>query len=56
MDQQHFKVLTPGVATAWIECRHGMKGLGGTMESEHTTPDDHFRTLAELAGAVGAGR
>jgi putative hydrolase of the HAD superfamily len=45
-----------GIATAWIERRHGMKGSGGTLESEHTEPDYHFRTLAELADAVDAGR
>ena len=41
-----------GITTAWIERRHGMKGSGGTIESEHTVPDYHFRTLAELADAV----
>lgn len=45
-----------GITTAWIERRHGMKGSGGTLESEHTTPDYHYRTLAELADAVDAGR
>ena len=45
-----------GIATAWIERRHGMKGSGGTIESEHTVPDHHFRTLAELADAVDAAR
>jgi putative hydrolase of the HAD superfamily len=45
-----------GITTAWIERRHGMKGSGGTLESEHTVPDYHFRTLAELADAVDAGR
>ena len=32
------------------------KDSGGTIESEHTVPDYHFRTLAELADAVDAGR
>ena len=32
------------------------KGSGGTLESEHTQPDYHFHTLAELADAVEAGR
>jgi len=45
-----------GIATAWIERRHGMKDSGGTIESEHTVPDHHFHTLAELADAVDAGR
>jgi len=41
-----------GIATCWIERRHGMKGSGGTIDSEHTRPDYHFRTLAELADAA----
>lgn len=41
-----------GIATCWIERRHGMKGSGGTIESKHTQPDYHFRTLGELADAV----
>jgi hypothetical protein len=45
-----------GIATAWIERRHGQKGSGGTLESEHTRPTYHFHTLAELADAVDAGR
>ena len=45
-----------GIASCWIERRHGMKDSGGTIESEHTVPDWHFRTLAELADAVEAGR
>lgn len=45
-----------GITTCWIERRHGMKGSGGTLESERTEPDYHFRTLAELADAVDAGR
>jgi putative hydrolase of the HAD superfamily len=45
-----------GIATCWIERRHGMKDSGGTIESEHVVPDWHFRTLAELADAVDAGR
>jgi putative hydrolase of the HAD superfamily len=46
-----------GIATCWIERRHAQKGSGGTLESEHTRPDYHFRTLAELADAVDdAGR
>lgn len=44
-----------GLATAWIERRHGMKGSGGTKESEHTKPTYHFHTLAQLADAVEAG-
>jgi putative hydrolase of the HAD superfamily len=45
-----------GIATCWIERRHGMKDSGGTIESERTVPDYHFRTLGELADAVDAGR
>jgi len=44
-----------GIPTCWIERRHGQKGSGGTLESEHVTPDYHFRSLAELADAVDAG-
>lgn len=44
-----------GITTAWIERRHGMKGSGGTIESEHTRSDHHFHTLAELADAIDAG-
>jgi putative hydrolase of the HAD superfamily len=44
-----------GIATCWIERRHGQKGSGGTLESEHTVPDYHFHTLAALADAVEAG-
>jgi putative hydrolase of the HAD superfamily len=56
MALQHFKVLTLGGTIPWTERRYGMNGLGGTMEAERTTPDDHFRTLAELADAIDAGR
>ena len=45
-----------GIATCWIERRHGLKDSGGTIESKHTEPDFHFHTLAELADAVEAGR
>ena len=45
-----------GIKTCWIERRHGLKDSGGTIESERTEPDYHFRTLAELADAVEAGR
>ena len=45
-----------GIATCWIERRHAQKGSGGTIESEHTVPDYHFHTLAELADAVEAGQ
>jgi putative hydrolase of the HAD superfamily len=41
-----------GIATCWIERRHGMKDSGGTIESEHVAPDWHFRTLKDLADAV----
>ncbi|SFE13677.1 HAD-IA family hydrolase [Paracidovorax konjaci] len=45
-----------GIASCWIERRHGMKDSGGTIESEHTVPDYHFHTLAQLADAVEAGQ
>lgn len=46
-----------GLATCWIERRHAQKGFGGTMEvPEITKPDYHFRSLAELADSVEAGR
>ena len=45
-----------GIATCWIERRHGLASSGGTIESAHTTPDYHFHTLAELADAVDADR
>ncbi|AIO69475.1 HAD-IA family hydrolase [Burkholderia oklahomensis] len=45
-----------GIATCWIERRHAQRGSGGTIESEITRPDYHFRSLAELADAVDAGR
>ncbi|WP_343549697.1 HAD-IA family hydrolase [Ralstonia sp.] len=45
-----------GITTCWIERRHGMRDSGGTIESEHTVPDYHFHTLAQLADAVEAGK
>ena len=45
-----------GITSCWIERRHGLKGSGGTIESELTKPDYHFHTLAQLADAVEAGR
>jgi len=45
-----------GIKTAWIERRHDLKGSGGTMESKHTVPTYHYRSLAELADAVDAGK
>ena len=44
-----------GIATCWIERRHGQKGPGSAIESALTTPDHHFHTLVELADAVDAG-
>jgi putative hydrolase of the HAD superfamily len=41
-----------GIVNCWIERRHGKKSSGGTIEAEHTTPDFHFHTLAQLADAV----
>lgn len=43
-----------GIASCWIERRHGMKGSGGTIDSAQTVPDFHFHTLAQLADAVEA--
>lgn len=45
-----------GITTCWIERRHGLNGSGGTIESEPTTPDFHFHSLAQLANAVEAGQ
>jgi putative hydrolase of the HAD superfamily len=45
-----------GLTVCWVERRHGQAGSGGTIESEHTVPDVHVRTLAELADLVDAGR
>lgn len=44
-----------GITTCWIERRHDKSGPGGTIASQHTVPDYHFHTLAELADAVDAG-
>ena len=44
-----------GITTCWIERRHGQTGSGGTIDAEHTVPDHHFHTLAQLADAVDAG-
>ncbi len=44
-----------GYTVCWIERRAGQKGFGGTLAvNELTTPDFHFRTLAQLADAVDA--
>ncbi|MBK9609609.1 MAG: HAD-IA family hydrolase [Betaproteobacteria bacterium] len=44
-----------GLATCWIERRHGQPGFGGTLAvGEITRPDYHFHTLAQLADAVDA--
>jgi len=43
-----------GYAVCWIERRKGLKGSGGTLTSQHTSPDYHFTTLRELADAVDA--
>lgn len=45
-----------GIATCWIERRHGQASSGGTIEAAITQPDYHFHTLAQLADAVEAGR
>lgn len=45
-----------GLATCWIERRHGQPGFGGTLAVKQITqPDYHFYTLAQLADAVDAG-
>jgi putative hydrolase of the HAD superfamily len=44
-----------GLATCWIERRHGQPGFGGTLAVKQITkPDYHFHTLAQLADAVDA--
>ncbi|MBK7473215.1 MAG: HAD-IA family hydrolase [Betaproteobacteria bacterium] len=44
-----------GLATCWIERRHGQPGYGGTLAAGAITrPDYHFHTLAQLADAVDA--
>lgn len=44
-----------GLATCWIERRHGQPGFGGTLAVKQLTkPDFHFHTLAQLADAVEA--
>lgn len=45
-----------GLTVCWVERRHGQAGSGGTIESAHTVPDVHVRTLAELADLVDAGQ
>ncbi|WP_040407835.1 HAD-IA family hydrolase [Amycolatopsis nigrescens] len=43
-----------GFTTCWIERRHGRPGFGATPEpAEVTAPDLHYRSLAELAAAIG---
>jgi len=41
-----------GYKNCWIERRHAKQGTGGTVYAEHTDPDFHYRSLAELADAV----
>jgi putative hydrolase of the HAD superfamily len=44
-----------GLATCWIERRHGQPGFGGTLaDAQLTQPDFHFHTLGQLADAVDA--
>src|SRR5206468_2759621 len=45
-----------GIATCWIERRHGQKGSGGTIESEHTKPDYHFHTGGEPGSGADTRR
>jgi putative hydrolase of the HAD superfamily len=45
-----------GLATCWIERRHGQKGFGGTLAVDQITkPDYHFHTLEQLADAIDGG-
>ena len=45
-----------GFCVCWIERRKGAQGFGATPAPEKvTTPDYHFASLKELAGAVEAG-
>ena len=48
--------MRQGIKTCWIERRFDQPGSGGTLESEHSVPDYHFHSLAELADAVDAQR
>lgn len=44
-----------GMTNCWIQRRHAQRGYGGTIEpAEFTTPDFHFKSMAELAEAVRA--
>lgn len=43
-----------GYKVCWIERRKGLKGPGGTLDSDRTEPDLHVSTLRELADAVDA--
>ena len=44
-----------GMTNCWIQRRHAQAGYGGTIEpAEFTTPDYHFKSMAELAEAVRA--
>lgn len=46
-----------GFATCWIERRRGQAGFGATPAPETITqPDYHFRTLEELADAMGCAK
>jgi putative hydrolase of the HAD superfamily len=44
-----------GYTVCWIERRYAQKGTGGTLEAAVTTPDYHFRSLAELADKADTG-
>lgn len=44
-----------GMTNCWIQRRHAQTGYGGTIApAEFTTPDYHFRSMAELAEAADA--
>ena len=50
--------FVPGAYRLVVLSRDGglVASSGGTIESEHTVPDYHFHTLAQLADAVDAGQ
>lgn len=48
----HVPAKTLGLATAWIDRRHGRPGWGATMPPQQTpVPDFHFPSLAAMADA-----
>ncbi len=52
----HLPARRLGLATAWIDRRHGRRGWGATMAPEEEVPVDfRFTSLAEMAAARRAG-